>query len=315
MARNYASATIVGPVSVTLNENFSIAGNFLIWRNVKESLSAMTTRRSEMPKQAAHGVEGSLSHYNARMVPFEGEIHATSVEDRVEMEQALKRCLTLANAQDYSDEDGYRLVQITDEDGIEKQIHLKLVDIEFAPFSEGRSKHSRFRFTMIAEEDVFLMAQELSTASGPESVESSSFTFQDGALPTFQDGDLPTFQDEIISLLEIENEGTIDTPPVITIHGPSVSPVVENLTTGKTMDLGNGDGLTLLENERVEIDVANQTIKHFDDEDNETDASGYLTQASEWIYLDVGTNQLSLFDDSPGALLATLDVDHRPAWL
>lgn len=314
MAQNYATATIVGNETITLNQNMSIGGEFYVWRNAKEALSAMSTRRSETPKQAAHGVEGSLSHYNARMIPFEGDIHASSVANRVEMEQDLKRCLSLANAQDYADEDGYRLMQITDEDGVAKQIYLKLVDIEFAPFAEGQSKHSRFRFTMIAEEDVFLMAQTLSTETGPEAVASTDFQFQDGALPSFMDGDLPTFQDTTIAILTVENTGTVDTPPVIVVYGPSVNPVIENVTTGKTTDLGNGGGLTILEDERVEIDVANLTITHFDVDDVETDASGYMTSVSEWIYLDPGENDLTLFDDSPGTLEATLEVQFRAAW-
>ncbi len=315
MARNYALVTIVGSPSIEMNVNMKLGSDFYLLKNPKEMLSAVTTRRSEVPKQGAHGVRGSLSQYGPRFLQFDGEVHATSVEARVEMEQDLVKAISLATDQSYADEDGYRQLLIEDEDGNSKQIYAKLVDLEMSPLVDGRGYISRFRFSMVAEDDVFLYDQDLSTEEGPESVLSTDFTIQDGALPSFLDGELPTIQDANSSILTVNNAGTQATAPLIIIRGPTESPVITNTTTGKTMDFSNSGGLTLLEDERIEIEVATMTITKFDDEENESDASAYLTPSSNRIFLAPGDNEITIFDDSPGELEAELEVQFRNAWL
>lgn len=315
MARTYALATIVGTPSIEMNANLRPGVAFYKWNNPKECLSAVTTRRSEEPKQAAHGVRGSLSHYNPRFLNFDVEIHALTLDERVQMETDLVRAITLPTSQDYAVNDGYVLILIEGDDGNSKQIYAKLVDLDMSPLAERRPTMSRVRFSMVAEEDVFLYDQELTIAEGPESVDSTNFSFQDGNLPTFQDGDLPTIQDMTISALVVVNAGTQETDPLITIHGPTQSPILRNLTTGRTMDFGAAGGLTLLAGERVEIDVLNQSITKYDTDEVSSDASAYFDPSGNWIYIITGSNTLTLFDESPTVLTAGLEVEFRNAYL
>ncbi|HEV7282293.1 MAG TPA: hypothetical protein VGN57_18975 [Pirellulaceae bacterium] len=309
---SYARISIVGTVTVHLNVNLRSGSNFYSVTNIKELLSALGTRRSETPKQGDHGVEGSLSYYGPRFLPFEGEIHGTSVAQRITLEQNLRKCLALPRSQSLTGNDGYKLIQITTEDGLSLQTYAKIIDMpEFTLFAEGKSTLSRFRFAMIAE-DPFLYAQSLSETTGPEASYSSTFTLQDGSLMALQDGNLPALQESLVYGLSVENEGTTGTPPVITIYGPTADPVVTNETTGKTMDL---TGLTLLADERVEIDTASYSITKFDSSDVETDVSAYLSSDSQWIFLEPGVNELNLLDSTPGTLEAEITVSFRNAYV
>lgn len=315
MANSYAKLTIDGSPDIELNANLTPGNDMYLWMNWREALSALSTRRSETPKQAGHGVKGSLSFFNPRMIPFEGEIHATTLAQRVQMEQDLRKALALSVEQAYDGDDGYRLLTIADADGNTKIIHAKVLDMpEFALLKEGNLKMARFRFVMIAEDDIFLYDEDLTTTTGPESVLSTNFMIQDGALPTFKDGALPTIKDTIIAIMTVTNLGTEGTPPLIIIYGPTASPVVKNLTTGKEMSLTASGGLSLASGERVEIDVNALTITKVDGGGVETDASAYLTTSSEWIFIEPGANQLTLFDNTPSTLEAQLEVQLRSAW-
>lgn len=309
---SYAKARITGNgITIPLNVNLVPGQSFYSWLNVKETLSAVGTRHTETAKQADHGVEDSLSHYNSRFMPFEGEIHATSVSERITMEQELRQCLALKRSQSQTGDDGYILLEIEDEDGVDKQIYAKVVDMpEFTRIADGQSARSKFRFSMIAN-DPFLYAQESTSIEGPETSYSTFFTLQDGSLLSLQDGDLPSLQ-ERISGLTVDNVGTIGSSPVLVVNGPTADPVIRNNTTGKTMEL---TGLTLLADERVEIDVSSYTITKFDSSDIETDASAFLTTESDWIFIEAGENRLSLTDSTPGALTATIEVEFRSCWI
>lgn len=308
---SYPKLHLIGPVTISMNTNLYQGGSFYTALNVKELLSSLGTRRSDTPKQAAHGVEGGPSHYGPRIMPFEGEIHAQTVSQRVSMEQNLRRCLSLPRAQD-SDNDGFILVKIEDEDGNDKQIYAKVVEMpEFSLLKQGMSNRSRFRFVLIAE-DPFLYDQTLSEADGPEAVTTTLFTLKEGSLKSLKEGSLPALKESLAYGLTVNNGGTIGTPPLIVIHGPTADPVITNQTTGKTMDL---TGLTLLDNERVEIDVASQSITKFDSSDDESDASAYLSIDSDWIFIEPGNNTLSLEDSSPTDLEATIEVSFRRSWI
>lgn len=310
---SFQKLTLIGNgVTIQMNQNLHAGQNFYTVSNVKEMLSSMGTRHSETPRQADHGVEDSLSHYGARFLPFEGEIHAQSVAQRVTMEQNLRQCLSLKRSQNQSSDDGYILVQITDDDGEEKQCYAKVIDLpEFSWIAAGQTARSRFRFSMMAD-DPFLYAQELSEETGPEAVYVTPFTLQDDDLQGLQDDNLPSLQDTISSGITVENIGTIGTSPVIIIHGPTADPIITNETSGKIMDL---DGLTLLADERVEIDVASYTITKFDTSDVESDASSFLTAASDWIFLEPGYNDLNFTDSTPNDLTATIEVEFRSTWI
>jgi hypothetical protein len=287
--------------------------SFYLLKNVEEFLTALgPVRRSDTPRQGSHGVESSLSYYPARPLPFEVEIHAVDFDTRVAMENALKREIALPAAQDFDVEDGYRLVKITDEGGNLIQCYAKLDQSpSFRKFAERRSQSSSCLFTMIAE-DPALYSQTLQQESGGEASNTTNFTIQDGDLPTIQDGDLPTIQDSSIVSLTVTNDGIFGSPAFIVVSGPTESPVILNITTGRLMKFS---GLTLLAGERIEIDTSNFTAVKYDAGGTTTNVKGYMTPTSKWIFIEPGDNEFSLLDATPGDLSAQLEVRFRSAWI
>lgn len=87
-------------------------------------------------------------------------------------------------------------------------------------------------------------------------------------------------------LLEVGNGGTFDTPPVLTITGPVVNPILDNVTTGKSIEfvcvLGSSDV--------IEVDVAARSVTL-----NGASRPDLLTpQATTWWELAPGTNEIRL---------------------
>jgi len=301
--------------NVLLNQNLSPAADFYVLRDTAELLSTLSTRKSDKDKQGGHGTEDSLSQYEARILPFKGEIHASSQSTRITMEKSLKRAVGLQVAQDFDGDDGYKLILITDEDGIAKQLYAKVLDPpEFELIETAMPECREFSFVMYAK-DPTLYAQTLSSGSGPESYLTTTFKVQDGALPTIKDGALPTAQDAIATSMSITNNGTFGTAPVIIISGPTTDPVLENITTGRKMDFSSGGGITLAADETLTINVASQTITKKDTQGDETDASGTLTTDSNWIFVEPGNNIFTLFDATPDDLSGQLSIQWRDAWI
>jgi len=300
--------------SIQFNQSLSYDSNFYLLKNTPEILSTLSTRKTDMEKQSEHGVEDSLSFYDARMLPFEGTIYGSTQAARKTMEEALKQAVALPISQSYGGSDGYVLVLITDEDGTEKQIYAKVLEPpKFGLVDDAMPELRSFEFVLYAKDPV-IYGQSLTTETGPESYLTTTFTIQDGALPTVQDGDLPTIQESTGSILTVSNGGTIGSPPTITISGPTTDPVVSNLTTGKSMDFSKGGGVSLGAGDTLTVNVSARTIVKTSG-GTDTDVSGALTDASDWIFIEPGDNEFTLFDDSPGDLSGQMQIDVRPAWI
>jgi hypothetical protein len=302
-----AKITIVGSITVELNIGMKRGGSFYTITNIKELLSSLPTKGSATPRQSDHGEDGGIRHYGTRYMPFEGEIHASSVSSRVALERDLRTVLSLPRVPSETD-DGYREVQIEDESGNLLFTHAIVVEMpEFSLLYEGRETIGRYRFAMIADNDPFFYSQSATTDSGGEGAIITDFTLQDTHLVSLKDGSLPDLEETIVPSLTVENAGTEGSPPLITIHGPCQNPRVINVTTNREMDL---DGITLASGERIEIDVANYTITKIDASNNETDVLTYLTTDSDWIFVEPGDNDFALFDDADN-LNGQLEVTFR----
>lgn len=301
--------------SVLLNQNLSAANDFYVLKDTPELLSTLSTRKSDKDKQGGHGTEDSLSQYQARILPFKGEIHASSQAVRKTMENNLIKAIGLSVAQDFDGNDGYKLLLIADEDGIGKQIYAKLIEPpEFVLLDVAAPEMRKFSFVMYAK-DPALYAQALNSEDGPESFLTTTLTVQDGDLPAFGDSDLMVIQDTYAATLTATNNGTFGTPPVIVVSGPATDPRVKNTTTGREMDFSNGAGVALLAGETLTINVANQTITKTSTLGVQTDQSGALTTDSDWIFIESGDNDFTLQDATPADLSGQLLVQWRDAWI
>ncbi len=301
--------------TVSFNTDIDAPGpNMFLLTNTEQILDALATRRTDTPKEGEHGVQDSPSYYEARILQFHGELHATSQAERVAMEQQLDAAVALSRSQSFDGDDGYKLILITDEDGIEKQLYAKIIEMpSYRLIETGAPEDRTFDFSMYAC-DPAIYAQELQEGIGPESYTTTDFTFQDGDLPTFQDGDLPTFQDGLGSVMIVNNSGNFGSPPLIIITGPTENPVITNLATGKKHDFNRNGGVTLLADETLTINTASLTaIKTVSGV--ETNVRTKRTLDSTWFDIVPGENQITLFDDSGGTLEGQMAVDFRPSWI
>jgi hypothetical protein len=103
----------------------------------------------------------------------------------------------------------------------------------------------------------------------------------------------------------ITNRGTVDTYPVITIAGEVGTPRLENITTGKTMELN----LTMGVGDVAVIDMGAQTITY-----NGTNSLGALATGATFWPLIPGENQVS-FRAPISSTVASATVSYRSAWL
>lgn len=66
------------------------------------------------------------------------------------------------------------------------------------------------------------------------------------------------FEGPVTTTLAVENQGTIETPPVLTVRGPVTNPIVDNETTGESIHLTE---LELVANDLLELDVARRRAR------------------------------------------------------
>jgi hypothetical protein len=105
------------------------------------------------------------------------------------------------------------------------------------------------------------------------------------------------------------NLGSFPTPVVIRFDGPVTNPSVENVTTGRTLELSADGGLDLLTGEHVVLDSDTHTILLGGT------ASRYskLSSDSEWFDLEPGPNELRFRGTTAEA--PTMTVTFRSAWV
>jgi hypothetical protein len=90
----------------------------------------------------------------------------------------------------------------------------------------------------------------------------------------------------VAGLLELANGGNFKTPPVLTITGPVVNPIIDNVTTSESLELVYSLGSS----DTVEVDIAARTVTL-----NGASRPDLLTpQATTWWELTPGTNELRL---------------------
>ncbi len=304
-----ANEVVVTIGSLTLNDPTTLSsgvGYFL--EETSHLLNTLQTRLTTTEKQSAHGVNDSLSFYKERPLPFKGTIIGTSQADRKVKEDALKRVLGLPAQQNYATNDGYILVLITDEDGSLKQCYAKILDPPtFDILDDADPTMRAFSFQMMAK-DKNLYSQTLQSASGTETVIGTSFAVIQGNSPRVP---FSLYQSTYPSVIVSAN-GTTGSLPIITITGPTQSPKVMNLTTGRTMSF---PGLVLLAGETLTIDTTGPSIIKTSS-GVQTDVSGYLDTAnSQWVIIEGGSNQIALIDASPDIIIATIQVQWRDAYL
>lgn len=298
---------------ISFNTSLTAVPMYLL-TSTEDILGALQTRRTDTPRQAEHGSDDSPSHFEPRELLFRGEIHAASQSQRVNMQQVLDEAISLSRSQSFAGDDGYRLVEIVDEDGVAKQLYAKIAQMpRYSLIDEGMPESRRFEFVMFSADEA-VYGQDLEEVDALEAFDSTTFTFQDGDLPTFQDGDLPTIQDVVRNGMAVVNDGTYASPPLIVIQGPALNPVVRNDTTSKKIEFSRNGGLTLEDGDTLTINVAAYTAVKTSS-GVQTNVRSKISLDSDWFDIVPGANQIVLFDESVGELGAEMTISFRPAWV
>lgn len=102
------------------------------------------------------------------------------------------------------------------------------------------------------------------------------------------------------------NNGTCESFPIIYLNGPLTSPLIQNVTTEKYLQLD----LTLASGEQIIVDMRNKTVL----KDGNQSVIANKTDGSSFWWLDVGANILRLFTDSASDT-GSLQVHFRDAYI
>lgn len=107
------------------------------------------------------------------------------------------------------------------------------------------------------------------------------------------------------SHLEVVNSGNTDSPPILTVHGPVVNPVIDNDTIGEsirlTYALGSGD--------EIRVDVGERSVQLNGAERKDL----FDARLSSWWELAPGTNRLRLRGSGMASDVTELTVLYRNA--
>ena len=115
-----------------------------------------------------------------------------------------------------------------------------------------------------------------------------------------------TFSTTTATHLELANAGNFETPPVLTIAGPVINPILDNDTLGDSIALV----IALGESDRLVVDVAARSVKL-----NGAPRLDLLDVAAttDWWQLSPGTNKLRLRGTGMASGVTELSVSFRDA--
>jgi len=282
--------------SISFNDTFDPSVGIYMLQNVPEGLRSPIIRQSNQPLQNRHGILDGASYYGARNLQLTGKVIADSQTLRKTLEDNLRTIFALDGTQT-GDDPSYYTLYMTDEDGEEKQMEVKVSrGIEFRkqalnPFMRD------FIVELIAKYPVWL-SQTLYDETVTQGKMSSTLT-----LPTT----LPiTFGNSFLNAATITNGGNFATFPVITITGEGENPQITNVTTGQVMKINTN----IAAGDTLVIDCLNGTVTL-----NGTDILSLFDTTSQFIQLAVGANTIWLEDDSPASLDLSALVEYRYAWI
>lgn len=99
----------------------------------------------------------------------------------------------------------------------------------------------------------------------------------------------------VLTASSADNEGDVATPVTLTFVGPATNPRVDNLTTGKHLQVT----YVLQDGESIRINTAfgAKEVTHIDTAGDETNIMNWLTATSEFFDLQPGMNSLSYIEE------------------
>lgn len=238
-----------------------------------------------------HGASDATRFYGPRLIALTGSIQAASLAELWQLLDDLKGSLALGSERTLTFErDGL---------GYAETIVVRVDSPVDVPITAGMVQpYLAWGVSLLAPDPRFY---------GPQS--SGSYdptTTGDGGLVFSLDFPL-VFEGDGSATLTVTNEGNIETPPVFTITGPVVNPIIDNDSTGESIYT---TGLDLDTGDTVVIDVAARQVL-LGGTTNRPDLIDSST--TTWFDLQPGSNQLRLRGTGMSATETELAVSFNPA--
>lgn len=264
---------------ITFNTNFTAGTDIYMLTDIPEGFQSPQIRETENVRQGQHGITDQISWYGKRSIVLTGKVISNTQAGRKVMENNIRSIFALDGVQTNVNA-SYYTMYITDEDGTEKQIDVKVsIGVEFSKVPLEANRRD-FIVTLKAR-DPRMFSQTLNSQDLAEAFDATTFM-----LPTM----LPFSLDPQTVFVEtLTNDGNFASPPIITLSGIATNPRIINNTTGVEMKLNT----TMTTGDEIIIDVGSGTI-----EKNGIDILSTLDSTSQWLYLAAGDNEIELRDDT-----------------
>ncbi|QKS71900.1 phage tail family protein [Paenalkalicoccus suaedae] len=223
------------------------------------------------------GAYKTASHYEPRYMVFQGAIKTKEALSIAEKRKFLQNILSTNEIEvEYVDATGAYFIDAT----------LDGEGITFPPRQGGW----QYFFIYTVSPDPFWRSDSLVTEPTFEPL--FEFVFEDEGE---EDGsfEMGLQRDERVVI----NDGDVGAPVLIEFHGPAENPRIENVTTGKFLQVNQSLGIN--EIMRIETTFGKKSVKFIDDtNEEERDVLNWIDPQSEFWILKPGENEIVYTADS-----------------
>lgn len=276
--------------TLTLRDLTMGAGTRYRIYDAPQGLGLPAVRSSDSAYLSADGVYASGDYHDGRPLA----LGLVILGDTPAHAEDLAR--TLAGAWQASREDLELTIRVASDRSYLLRGRPRRCDLDLKELKYG---HARAAVMFMGTDPRLYSAEATETIVPLGSGTMSGLTFPLTFPLAFQAGSVPP------GLATLNNTGTTESYPTITIAGTVATPRVENVTTGATLELD----LSLTGSDVVVVDMAKRRITY-----NGANALGALTSGSDFWALAAGENLVS-FRAPISTTSATATFTYRSAWL
>lgn len=236
-----------------------------------EGLEAMAISTSTYNRAGEDGIRIVTAYMRERRIGFSGMLRATCASDHLIQRRVVASLVPPVRGNDnLLTEKALRLV---DDDDMDYTI---FVEVNQLLMPRQNVLNSRYQFDLLAHDHAIYSTAEKTVTLNPAALGGFSLPV---TLPfSFSGGEDGTET--------ATNAGNMDTYPTIRLTGPLTNPRIENITTGRGLQLN----LTVNAGSYVDIDMKNKTIVQA----GVTNRIAAMTDDSKWFWLQSGANTLTL---------------------
>lgn len=290
---------------IKINDHTTDPDNFIALQDYP--LFDVDVKNEEMNREGAHGIWDFNSYYGKRAINFTGVIIGETEADVETIKTQMLKVLALPPIPE-DESAGYVTIKWEDANGDDWQIDAKIQS--YPRFQRGMKQNLRLGFQIsLKAKNPEIESQTLLSSSGVRGWETG-----DATLPI----ELPAVIGLVFdNKMSVSNGGTVQAHTITRLYGEDggiTNPKIYNITTNKLFKVNT----TLADaTEWIEINSKLGTVV---DQDG-NDLSGLVDSSSEYILLEIGTNEVVyLSDESEGAGSplstweypeATFSVSHR----